>query len=244
MSDQESLKKLVGYKSVDDHVKSNMVIGLGTGSTAYYAVERVGELLKSGALTNVIAIPTSLRTMEQAKELGIPLTTLNDHSVLDVAIDGADSVDSNLNLIKGGGGALFREKIVEVQAKKFVVIVDESKLVDKLGPHFPLPVEVLPFCAEHTRRNLEGLPTMPEGTKAVLRLGSSSNNKVDGSEPAVTDNGCYIIDLFFANPITDPKALGDDIIKVVGVVEHGLFVGMADEIIVAGSEGIEVRKRK
>lgn len=119
---QDELKKQVGYKAVDDYVKSGQVIGLGTGSTAYFAVERVGEKLKSGELKDILAIPTSVRTKEQAESLGIPLVTLDTHSKLDVAIDGADEVDPNLNLVKGGGGALLREKMVEICADKFIVI--------------------------------------------------------------------------------------------------------------------------
>ena len=119
---QDELKKMVGYKAVDDYVKSGMVVGLGTGSTAYFAVERVGDLLKSGELTDIVCIPTSERTMEQALSLDIPLVTLDTHSKLDVAIDGADEVDPDLNLVKGGGGALLREKMVEVMADKFIVI--------------------------------------------------------------------------------------------------------------------------
>jgi ribose 5-phosphate isomerase A len=122
MATQDELKKLVGYKAVDDYVKSGMVIGLGTGSTAYFAVERVGQLLKSGELTDILAIPTSIRTKEQAESLDIPLVTLDTHSKLDVAIDGADEVDPGLNLVKGGGGALLREKMVEICADKFIVI--------------------------------------------------------------------------------------------------------------------------
>lgn len=122
MVSQDELKKQVGYKAVDDYVKSGQVVGLGTGSTAYYAVERVGEKLKSGELKDILAIPTSIRTKEQAEELGIPLVTLDTHSKLDVAIDGADEVDPDLNLCKGGGGALLREKMVEICADKFIVI--------------------------------------------------------------------------------------------------------------------------
>lgn len=122
MVSQDELKKQVGYKAVDDYVKSGMVVGLGTGSTAYYAVERVGEKLKSGELKDILAIPTSIRTKEQAESLGIPLVTLDTHSKLDVAIDGADEVDPDLNLVKGGGGALLREKMVEIMADKFIVI--------------------------------------------------------------------------------------------------------------------------
>merc|ERR1712039_1000638 len=153
----DELKRQVGYKAVDDYVKSGTVIGLGTGSTAAFAVERVGEKLKSGELKDIIAIPTSIRTKEQAETLGIPLATLDTHSDLDVAIDGADAVDPALNLVKGGGGALFRGKIVELCARRFIVIVDDSKLCDGLGPSFPLPVEILPFCHNYTLRKLETL---------------------------------------------------------------------------------------
>merc|ERR1712157_704858 len=203
------LKKQVGYKSVDDYVKSGMVVGLGTGSTAYFAVERVGEKLKSGELKDIVCIPTSVRTKEQAEELGIPLVTLDTHSKLDVAIDGADEVDPALCLTKGGGGALFREKIVEVCADKFIVIVDESKLCDGLGPGFPIPVEIVPFCHEHTMREIAKLPALA-GCKPVLRLGNVANNQPDGDEPAVTDNGNYIVDLQFEKGqfIKDPAAAG------------------------------------
>merc|ERR1719409_2335553 len=168
MVSQDELKKQVGFKSVDDYVKSGMVVGLGTGSTAAFAVERVGELLKSGELKDIVAIPTLVRTKEQAEELGIPLTTLGTpesrYSKLDVAIDGADEVDPQLNLVKGGGGALFREKIVEECAKKFICIVDESKLCDGLGPGFPLPVEIVPFCYEHTMNGNGTVPSLAGGT--------------------------------------------------------------------------------
>jgi ribose 5-phosphate isomerase A len=120
--DQDELKKQTGYKSVDDYVESGMVVGLGTGSTAYFAVERLGQKLKSGELKDIVAIPTSIRTKEQAESLGIPLVTLDTHSKLDVAIDGADNVDPSFNLVKGGGGALLREKMVELAADKFIVI--------------------------------------------------------------------------------------------------------------------------
>jgi ribose 5-phosphate isomerase A len=243
MVSQDELKKLVGYKAVDDYVKSGMVVGLGTGSTAYFAVERVGQLLKSGELKDILAIPTSLRTKEQAEELGIPLVTLDTHSKLDVAIDGADEVDPELNLTKGGGGALFREKIVEVCATKFIVIVDESKIVKGLGPGFPIPVEIVPFCHEHTMRAIADLPSC-KSCKPVLRLGSSSNNKVDGEEIAISDNGNYIVDLHFTDPIADPVTMGKELKNVVGVVEHGLFCGMATAVIIAGADGISVMEPK
>jgi len=238
---QDELKKQVGYKAVDDYVKSGMVVGLGTGSTAYYAVERVGELLKSGELKDIVAIPTSERTKEQALSLDIPLVTLDTHSKLDVAIDGADEVDPDLNLVKGGGGALLREKMVEVMADKFIVIVDESKLCDGLGPGFPVPVEITPFCHEHTMREVAGLESC-EGCRPVLRMGSSSSNQPDGDEIAVTDNGNYIVDLHFEEPIKDARKMAADIKAVCGVVDHGLFCDMSTAVIIAGSDGISVKE--
>eukprot|EP00242_Pyramimonas_sp_CCMP2087_P011879 CAMPEP_0198205268 /NCGR_PEP_ID=MMETSP1445-20131203/8785_1 /TAXON_ID=36898 /ORGANISM="Pyramimonas sp., Strain CCMP2087" /LENGTH=294 /DNA_ID=CAMNT_0043877515 /DNA_START=70 /DNA_END=954 /DNA_ORIENTATION=+ len=241
---QDELKKMVGYKAVDDYVKSGMVVGLGTGSTAYFAVERLGMLLKSGELKDIVAIPTSVRTKEQAESLGIPLVTLDTHSKLDVAIDGADEVDPDLNLVKGGGGALLREKMVEIMADKFIVIVDESKLCKGLGPGFPLPVEITPFCHEHTLRLIGALPSL-KGCKPVLRLGSAATgSKKDGEEIAVTDNGNYIVDLFFDTPIKDAPLAAKELKELCGVVEHGLFCGMSTAVIIAGSEGITVQNPK
>jgi len=236
---QDELKKMVGYKAVDDYVKSGMKVGLGTGSTAAYAVERVGEKLKSGELKDIICIPTSERTREQAAGLNIPLCTLNEESKLDVSIDGADDVDPALCLVKGGGGALLREKMVEIVSDKFICIVDESKLHKGLGPAFPLPVEITPFCSEHTRRIIEGLPSA-QGCKAVLRMGSVANNQNDGDSVAVTDNGNYIVDLFFDSEIKDAVNLAKDLKATVGVVEHGIFEGMTHCVIVAGKDGIRV----
>jgi len=270
MATQDELKQQVGYKAVDDYVKSGMVVGLGTGSTAYFAVERVGQKLKSGELTDIIAIPTSIRTKEQAESLDIPLVTLDTHSKLDVAIDGADEIDPSLNMVKGGGGALLREKMVEICADKFIVIgesyrtvhdplllciptiggllthykstiVDESKIVDGLGPGFPIPVEITPFCHEHTMRTVAALPSC-EGCNPVLRMGSSSNNKVDGDEIAITDNGNYIVDLHFETAIKDPVKMAEELKNVCGVVDHGLFCGMATAVIIAGKDGISVKE--
>ena len=259
---QDELKKQVGYKAIDDYVKSGMVVGLGTGSTAAFAVERLGQLLASGELKDIVAVPTSVRTKEQAEGLGIPLVTLDTHSELDVAIDGADEVDPGLNLVKGGGGALLREKMVEVRAprarpppaapcmpprtpqvcaKKFIVIVDESKLCSGLGPGFPLPVEITPFCHEHTLRKVASLPSVA-GCEAKLRLGSAATgSKPDGDKPAVTDNGNYIVDLFFKSPIADAPRAAEELKNTVGVVDHGLFCGMTTAVIIAGSDGISVK---
>ncbi len=221
---------------MDDHVKSGMVVGLGTGSTAYFAVERVGQKLKSGELSNLVCIPTSERTKKQAEDLGIPLCTLNEKSKLDVAIDGADAVDPQLALIKGGGGAHLREKMVEMAADKFICIVDESKLCTGLGPSFPLPVEIVPFCHEHTIRTLAALPEL-EGCVPRLRTGDCSNNKPEGDQPAVTDNGNYVVDLVFETPIKDVPKAAQAIKSVVGVVEHGIFAGMTHQVIVAAKDG-------
>merc|ERR1719454_1759424 len=203
-------------------------------------------LLKDGTLKDIMCVPTSVRTKEQAEELGIPLTTLGTaesrFSDLDVAIDGADEVDPDLNLMKGGGGALLREKMVEICAKKFIVIVDESKLCDGLGPSFPLPVEITPFCWEHTMRTIGNLPSL-EGCEAKLRLGSAATgSKVDGEEPAVTDNGNYIVDLFFKKAIADAPKAAEELKNTCGVVDHGLFCGMTTAVIIAGKDGISVKE--
>jgi ribose 5-phosphate isomerase A len=231
----EELKKQTGYKSVDDYVTSGMVVGLGTGSTAYYAVERLGQKLKSGELTDVVAIPTSVRTRDQALNLGIPLVSLDTHPVLDVAIDGADEVDPDLNLVKGRGGALLREKMVEVQAKKFIVIVDDSKLVQGLGISGAMPVEVTPFCWEFNLKRLQELDSV-KGCEAKLRMSDA-----DPSTPYVTDNDNYIIDLYFKDPIKDPTQAAVDFNSLVGVVEHGLFLGMSTAVIIAGVDGVSVK---
>lgn len=239
---QDELKKMVGYKAIDDYVTSGMKVGLGTGSTAAFAVERLGELLKSGELSDIVAVPTSVRTKEQAESLGIPLSTLDEYSRLDVAIDGADEVDPQLDLVKGGGGALLREKMVEIVADKFIVIVDESKMCDALGPGFPVPVEITPFCHEHTKRVVEDLPALKGKCKAVLRLGSSTNNQPDGEDPAVTDNGNYILDLEFEKPLEDAPAAAAQLKGTCGVVDHGLFIGMTTAVIIAGADGITVKE--
>lgn len=240
-STNDDAKKLVGYRSIDDYVKSGMVVGLGTGSTAKFAVERLGQKLKSGALTNIIAIPTSEATKVQALGLKIPLSTLNEHSQIDVTIDGADQVDTQFNLVKGGGGALLREKMVEMASKQFIVIVDNTKLVSKLGPGFPLPVEITPFCHEHTIRCIQSLFSL-QGCRPVLRRGTIGNNTADGPNIAITDNGNYIVDLYFDLPITDAALANVELHEIVGVVEHGLFIGMSSVVLVANTSNGCVEK--
>lgn len=231
MASADELKKQTGYKAVDDYVRSGMVVGLGTGSTAYFAVERLGAKLASGELKNIVAIPTSVRTREQAESLSIPLVSLDTHPTLDVAIDGADEVDPSLNLVKGRGGALLREKMVEKQSKQFIVIVDDSKLVPGLGISGAMPIEVTPFCWEFNLKRLAALESV-KGCEAKLRM--------EAGEPYVTDNGGYIVDLYFKEPIKDPVKAAEEFSGLVGVVEHGLFLGMSSVVIVAGKEGIEV----
>eukprot|EP00270_Netrium_digitus_P019570 TRINITY_DN773_c0_g1_i1.p1 TRINITY_DN773_c0_g1~~TRINITY_DN773_c0_g1_i1.p1 ORF type:complete len:303 (+),score=110.32 TRINITY_DN773_c0_g1_i1:96-1004(+) len=231
---QDELKQQAAYKAVE-YVESGMVLGLGTGSTAAFAVDRIGQLLKEGKLTNIVGVPTSKRTQEQAAALGIPLSVLDDHPKIDLAIDGADEVDGALNLVKGRGGALLREKMVEKASAKFVVIVDETKLVDGLGGSgLAMPVEIVQFCWKY---NLERLKALPEvaGCEAKLRM--------DGDSPYVTDNSNYIVDLYFKTPIVDAYAAAEAIAKLEGVVDHGLFLDMATAVIIAGSDGITVKTK-
>ncbi len=225
-----NLKKLAAERAVD-MVENGMILGLGHGSTTRPAVDFIGQRVQAGILSNIVAVPTSEETRAQARALGIPLATLAEYPVLDLAIDGADEVDPALNLIKGLGGALLREKIVEIAAQRFVVVVDESKLVDRLGTRGPLPVEVTQFAWEAHVRWLESL-----GCRAELR------READGS-PFVTDNHNYIVHCTFPDGISDPVALGQTLIQRPGILEHGLFLGMATEVVVAGRDGVRVIQR-
>ncbi|KAJ6353900.1 hypothetical protein OIU76_002840 [Salix suchowensis] len=232
---QDDLKKLAADKAVE-YVKSGMVLGLGTGSTAAFVVAKLGELLKTGELTDIIGVPTSKRTEEQARSLNIPLSILDDHPHIDLAIDGADEVDPLLNLVKGRGGALLREKMVEAASDEFVVVADETKLVDGLGgSKLAMPVEVVKFCWKY---NLVRLQEMfkDEGVEAKLRVD-------ENGKPYVTDNFNYIVDLYFENPIKDGYAAGKEISGLEGVVEHGLFLDMATAVIIAGKTGVEVKSK-
>ncbi|KAL4200751.1 hypothetical protein AMTRI_Chr02g255170 [Amborella trichopoda] len=231
---QDQLKKLAADKAVD-YVKSGMVLGLGTGSTAAFVVSKLGELLKEGVLKDIIGIPTSKRTEEQAASLGIPLSLLDHHPKIDLAIDGADEVDPELNLVKGRGGALLREKLVEAASAQFVVVADESKLVDGLGGSgLAMPVEVVQFCWSYNAKRLQDL-FKEEGCEVKLRM--------DGDKPYVTDNSNYIVDLYFETPIKDSRAAGAEISRFEGVVEHGLFLDMATAVIIAGSDGVSVKTK-
>jgi ribose 5-phosphate isomerase A len=204
-------------------VRDGDVVGLGTGSTAYFAVVALGERVKAGL--NIVGIPTSVQTGELARSVGIPLTTLNEHPEIDITIDGADELDPRLNLIKGGGGALLREKVVASASRKMVVISDSTKVVPVLGK-FPLPVEIISFAR-----------TVVE--KKIVALGGSPKlrTRADGSV-YVTDNGNQILDCSFGK-IKDPASLARSLSDVPGVVEHGLFIGLASFAVVGRGKTVE-----
>ncbi|KAJ4956295.1 hypothetical protein NE237_013078 [Protea cynaroides] len=232
---QDDLKKIAADKAVE-YVKSGMVLGLGTGSTAYFVVAKIGELYNSGKLTDIVGVPTSKRTAEQAASLGIPISVLDLHPHIDLAIDGADEVDPGLNLVKGRGGALLREKMVEAASDKFVVVADDTKLVDGLGGSgLAMPVEVVQFCWKYNLTKLQEL-FKEEGCEAKLRV--DANGK-----PYVTDNSNYIVDLYFQNPIKDAEAAAEVMSTFEGVVEHGLFLNMASAVIIAGKEGVSLKTK-
>jgi ribose 5-phosphate isomerase A len=220
-------KQRAGAKSVE-FVEDGMTLGLGTGSTAYWMVERLGERVREGL--RVRCVPTSRRTEEQARSLGIALVTFSEVQELDLAIDGADEIGPNLALIKGGGGALLREKLVAAAARRFVVIADASKKVEVLG-RFPLPVEVIPFAWEVTARRVARVTN----TEPALR------HDEQGSA-YVTDNGNYILDCR-CGEIRDPERMEHELKLLVGVVECGLFVGMADLAVVATDEDVKIIER-
>lgn len=211
-------------------IEDGMIVGLGSGSTSRLAVDAIGQRVRAGL--KIIGIPTSEQTAAQARALGIPLSTLGEHPEIDLAIDGADEVElGTLNLIKGGGGNQLREKIVASASRRFLVIVDERKVVHQLGSRAKVPVEVAQFGWQATARNLSKLNGNP-----ALRLGS------DG-QPFITDGGNYILDCAFG-PIASPAALDRALNDVVGVIEHGLFIGMAAQALVGAGDGIQVLDRK
>ena len=222
------LKKQSAVEAVKQ-IKSGDVVGLGTGSTAYFAVEEVGRLLKEGLLHDIVGVATSIETDTHARALNIPMVSIDEVESIDIAIDGADEVDPELQLIKGKGAALLREKSTEILTSRFVVIVDESKIVKKLGTKDALPVEIVPFGWKQTQKRL-----LKFG-EPVLRP-----SKEDPSKPLVTDNGNYIIDLRFPNGIDHPEVVDRDIKQITGVVDHGLFINMATTVIVAAKDGIKV----
>jgi ribose 5-phosphate isomerase A len=213
------------------YIQSGTIVGLGAGSTAILAVRGLAEKLSEGELTDIKGIPCSRVIEAEARRLGIPLTTLEDHPVIDLTFDGADEVDPDLNLIKGGGGALLREKIVAQASRREIIIVDESKLSPALGTNWAVPVEVIPFGWRTQAGYLESLGAQPR-----LRLG-------DNDAPFKTDQGNFILDSAFG-PIRDPIGLGARLDARTGIVAHGLFLGLATEVIVAGASGIKHLERE
>lgn len=251
------LKKLAAEKAVEE-ISSEMVIGLGTGSTVQFALEKISERIKNGELKNIVGIPSSSKTEKEAIRLGIPLTTLNQlitlptgrhvengklriksneptsirnsQFAIDLTIDGADEFDDELNLIKGGGGALLREKILAQASKRLIIIADESKRSKFLGTKWPVPIEVFQFCYEAEKQFLESL-----NTKVELRKNSDGSNYI-------TDENNFILDANFGM-IKNADELSTLLNQRAGIVEHGLFIGLADKVICAKEAGIEIFTR-
>jgi ribose 5-phosphate isomerase A len=213
------MKQEVG-KAAADRVQSGSIVGLGTGSTTAYTIQFLGDRLKSGELKDIIGIPTSFQAEVLAKQYGIPLTTLDAVEHIDIAIDGADEVDPHKNLIKGGGAAHTREKIVDYLANQFIVVVDSSKIVERLGSSFPVPVEVIPMAIAPVMRAIEKLGGKPE-----LRMG------IKKAGPVITDQGNMVVDVKF-DIINDPGELEKTLNNIPGVLENGLFIGVTDLVLV------------
>jgi len=230
VTDADAQKRAAGEHAAS-LVASGMVVGLGTGSTAVFATRRIGELLATGALRDVTGIPTSRATDAEARRAGIPLLPDGMPRDVDLTIDGADEVSPALDLIKGGGGALLREKIVAQASRRVVIVVDESKLSPALGMRHALPVEIASFGAESQERFLRSL-----GARPTLR-------RLPSGEPFETDQGNWILDCVFA-PILEPRPLAERLAERAGVVEHGLFCGLATDVVVAGVGGVRVLSRR
>jgi ribose 5-phosphate isomerase A len=222
--DRDELKRAAALRAIEE-VEDGMVLGLGTGSTAAHVVEGLAARVKAGL--RIVGIPSSERTAAQARRLGIRIATFAEYQRLDLTIDGADEVElGTLHLIKGLGGALLREKIVAAASKRLVIVVDQEKLVERLGEHTPVPVEVTQFGWQATAAALAALGSMPE-------------RRYIGEQPFITDEGHLILDCRFG-PIADPAALEERIAMTVGTVESGLFVGRSSMVVAASASGIEV----
>jgi ribose 5-phosphate isomerase A len=225
MISRDELKRAAAMRAIEE-VKDGMVLGLGTGSTAAFVVEGLGARVAQGL--RVVGIPTSERTATQARRLGIPIATFAEYQRLDLTIDGADEVQlGTLDLIKGLGGALLREKIVAAASSRLVIVVDQEKLVERLGEHTPVPVEVTQFGWQATAVALAQLGCVPERRYAA------------GEQPFITDGGNYILDCRFG-PLADPRTVERNIALTVGTVESGLFVGRSSMVVVASASGVEV----
>lgn len=221
------LKRTAGYAAAE-LVNDGDVVGLGTGSTTHYFIEKLGKRIVEEKI-EIMGIPTSYQSFLLAKDSGISITTLEEHDI-DIAVDGADEVDSSLNLIKGGGAAHTIEKIVDEAANRFIVIVDNSKIVDKLGK-FPVPLEVIPQACRTVSKHVERFNGVPALRMAKMKDG-----------PVITDNGNFVLDVQFGR-IEDPAYLEKELNSIPGVVENGIFSGIVDEVIVGTSEGVKILKK-
>jgi ribose 5-phosphate isomerase A len=226
MTLDKSQSKQNAAKMAVKYIQSGMVVGLGSGSSARLAVRRLGALLQAGKLINILGIPSSVQTEALARQIGVPLTTLEEHPIIDLSIDGADEVDPNLQMIKGGGGALLREKIVAQASRQVIIIADDSKRSPVLGTHRPVPVEVVPFGWRSQFQFLETIGGHPH-----IRL------KQDGSSFA-TDQGNMILDCHFG-PINDPRTLASQLDQRAGIAAHGIFLDIATDVIFCGQTGCE-----
>jgi ribose 5-phosphate isomerase A len=231
LDSQAELKQAAAHAAVEMFVRSGMAVGLGTGSTAIHATRRIGELLAAGELHDIVGFATSRATHAEAVRLGIPMLSDDLPADLDLVIDGADEVDPALDVIKGGGGALLREKIVAQASRRIVIVTDASKLSPQLGTLWPVPVEVLPFGWRSQARFLESL-----GAAWTIRC------TPDGSQ-FITDSGNMILDCAFG-PIAEPARLAATLGARAGIVEHGLFIGLATDLVIAGLNGVQHQNRK
>jgi len=225
-SNKSEIKRQVAEYAVNHLVRSGMIIGLGYGSTAIHAVNRIAYLFHTGKIQDIACVSTSKEYEELAKELALPLTTLAENPVVDLTIDGADEAERTLNLIKGGGGMLLREKIVATASLQTAIVIDDRKLSSQLGTNWPVPVEVVPFGWSVTAAYIENL-----GAEVKMRL-------TEEQKPYITDQGNYILDSQFG-PIFDAQDLARTLKKCVGIVEHGLFINIATDLFIASEQGIE-----
>ena len=227
VEDSRDAEKQAAARAAVQLIESGSIVGLGSGSTATYAIRFLAERVRDGL--KIVGIPTSQRTKQLAEQLGIPLTTLDENPKIDIDIDGADEIDPQLNLIKGGGGALLREKVIASASRRFVVIAESTKLVQRLG-RFPLPVEVIPFAEPLIKNRIASM-----GAQVSLRHDATGN-------PYRTDEGHHILDCTFGE-IADPAALNSKLHEIPGVVEHGLFIGMAETALVGkNGEVVQVKR--
>lgn len=229
MKEQVRYKKIAAEKAVE-FIKDRMIVGLGSGSTVHFAIRKLAQLYKNGSLKEILGIPSSKETEKLARSLGIPLTDFSKVTEIDLTIDGADEADRKFNLIKGGGGALLREKILIQASKRVIIIIDASKLSNNVGKKWPVPIEVLPFGWQNVAKYLESFHAQTK-----LRL-------ISPHKKYLTDQKNYIIDAHFGI-IQDPEYLNIQLKQRAGIIEHGLFVDMASEIIIGGKKGVTHLKK-